>query len=332
MKISETSLHSQDVSHTLKLFALFVIDSLYFQMFETLPNELILEIFSYLELTQLYQAFSSLNIRFEQLLYTEYTPLHARLPAKLNLPLEQFFSRINSITLINWDPKDLLSLLQPTILPQLNCLVIESSTHLYFGQPTNDILHRITSVPTLYRCAIDIPTTLYLNDFQLSTSTSIRHLKLNMITLDMLFFLLMHVPELCTLNVWLNSNGRRFDSQTYDPHYCCLKLRKMVLGLHNDISFDEVLFLLRRMPVLHTLEMSGSVWDQEFLNSRHWKHILLGEHLFPLLRRMKINLAVRRLSRTPEMRTLLLQFTRPIFRQTHFRITDDDQSWIYLKC
>ena len=300
-------------------------------MFETLPIELILEIFSYLELTQLYQAFSSLNIRFEQLLYTEYTPLHARLPAKLNLPLEQFLHRINSITLINWDPKDLLSILQPTCLPGLSCLTIESSTHLYFGQPTTDILHRIISFPTLYRCTIDIPTTLFLNDFRLSTSTSIRHLKLNMITLDMLFFLLIHVPELCTLDVWLNSNGRRFDSQTYDQHYCCLRLTKMIIGLHNDISFDEVLFLLRRMPVLHTLEMSGSMWDQGFLNPHHWKHILLGEHLFPLLRRIKINLAIRRSSQTPDMSTLSTQFTKPIFRRTHFRITDDPL-WLYLKC
>lgn len=300
-------------------------------MFEAFPNELILEIFSYLELTELYRAFSSLNIRFEALLYTDNASLHARLPAKFNLPLEQFLHRINSITLINWHPKNVLPLLQSKTLPRLNSLTIESTTNLYFGPPTDDILHRIISFPELSRCTIDIPTTFYIHNYQLSTSTSIRYLKLQMITLDMLFFLLMHVPELSYFSVWLNSNGRRFDSQTYDPHYCCLKLKEMVLGLHNDISFEEVLFLLRRMPVLHTLRISGSVWDQEFLNYHHWKHLLLGEQLFPLLRQLRIKLAVRRISNTPIMDVLLPPFRKTVFRQAHFHVTDD-QSWIYLKC
>ena len=302
-----------------------------FQMLEIIPNEILLVIFSYLELTDLYRAFSSLNSRFEYLLYHDYSLLYARLPAQITLPLERFSFRINNITLINWHPNDLLSILHSKFLPQLNCLAIQCSNHLYFGQPTNDILHRIVSFPTLSRCTIDLPTTLYINNFQFSTSTCIRNLKLSMITLDMLFFLLIHLPELCSLNVWLNSNGRRFDSQTYDPHYCCLKLRKFSIGLHSDISFEEVLFLLRRMPTLHTWEMYGSVRNQDFLIHNHWENILLGENLFPLLRRINIDLAVRTSMRGSDRRSHCLQFNKPIFHQTHFS-TSCDRLWFYLKC
>lgn len=300
-------------------------------MFENIPNEILLEIFSYLELTELYRAFSSLNSRFEELIYNDFSLLSARLPAKLTLPFERFSFRINHLTLIDWHPTDLLSILGPEILPQLKCLTIRSSNPLCFGQPTNDILHRIVSFPTLSQCTIDLPTTLYINNFQLSISTAIRHLELSMITLDMLFFLLMHLPELCSLNVWLNTNGRRFESQTYNPYYRCLRLRTFIIGLHNDILFDEVLFLLRRMPVLRTLHINGSVWDQQFLAHNHWKNILLGNNLFPLLHRVKIDLAVRCSTNELEMRSLSSHFNRSIFRQAHFS-TKCDQLWFHIKC
>ncbi len=71
-------------------------------MLEYLPNEIILSIFSHLELTELYQAFSSLNSRFEYLLHDNLTPLYARLTSKFTLPLNEFCSRINHLSLICW--------------------------------------------------------------------------------------------------------------------------------------------------------------------------------------------------------------------------------------
>jgi hypothetical protein len=184
----------------------------------------------------------------------------------------------------------------------------------------------------LCKCQIDLAPTLYMNDFKLSISTSIRELKLSMITLDMLFHLLIHVPELYSLNVWLNSNGRRFDSQTYDPNYCCLQLKKLFLGLHNDISFNEVLFLLRRMPILHSLNMHGSVWDRQFLNQNHWENILLGKNLFPLLNKIKINISIRYSNNAPHIGSLSSRFNKEIFRRTNFSVTYDHMFWFHVRC
>jgi hypothetical protein len=301
-------------------------------MFESLPSELILEIFSFLELTELHQAFSSLNSRFESLLYYNWTPLYARLTSKLSIPLDKYSFRINNLSLIDWLPHDVLFLLKESNLPQLNCLTIVSTNNLYFGQPTNDLIHRILSLTNLHKCCIKLSPTLYILNKNLPFSSSIHHLNLSMITLDMLFNLLMHLPKLRSLNVWLNSNGRIFDRNTYDQYYCCLNLKKLTIGLHNDIKFEEILFLLPRMPVLHSLEMLGSVWDHEFLNFNHWKTILSGENLFPLLNKIKLNLSIRYTTRVPHMDLISSQFNKEIFHRTHFSITFDRMFWFYLRC
>jgi hypothetical protein len=301
-------------------------------MIEYLPNELILLIFSYLELTDLHRSFSSLNSRFEQLLYNDFTPLYARLTSKFTLPLNKFSFRINNLSLINWNPSNILLLLTDSNLPRLNSLNIESSDNLYFGQPTNDLIHRIISLSKLCKCQINIAPTLYICDFNLPFSKSIQHLHLSMVTLDMLFYILIHVPKLRLLNVWLNSNGRRFDSKTYDQYYCCLNLKKLCIGLHSDVNFEEILFLLPRMPVLHSFEMYGSVWDRQFLNQNHWENILLGKNLFPLLNKIKINISIRYSNNAPHIGSLSSRFNKEIFRRTNFSVTYDHMFWFHVRC
>jgi hypothetical protein len=301
---------------------------------EDLPNEIILQIFPFLELTQLHRAFSSLNSRLECLLYDDYTLLYARLisSSSLTLPLFKFCFRIKNLSLINWLPNDVLCLTEPLTLPQLKCLNIESSNNLYFGQPSNDLIHRILSFPNLCKCQIKLSPTLYILNIQLPFSRTIEHLSLSMITLDMLFDLLIRVPKLRSLTVWLNSTGRVFDNKTYDQHYCCLNLQTFNIGLHNDIKFEEILFLLPRMPILHSLKIYGSVWDQEFLNQRHWENILSGENLFPLLNQIQVNLYIRCSANITNADFLYSQFNDEIFRRTHFSVTFDQMYWLYLKC
>ncbi|CAF4656347.1 unnamed protein product, partial [Rotaria sp. Silwood2] len=150
-------------------------------------------------------------------------------------------------------------------------------------------------------------------------------------TLDMLFNLLKHVPNLCSLNVWLNSNGRIFDSRTYNGYHC-LSLKKLTIGLHNDIKFEEVLFLLQHMPILHSLEISGSVWDRGYLSEQQWKNILLGENLFPLLNKIKINIYIRYTANVQNIKMILAQFNQDIFHRTNFVVTHDYMFWFYLTC
>ncbi|CAF1398336.1 unnamed protein product, partial [Adineta steineri] len=302
------------------------------RVLEDLPNEIILQIFSLLELTELYRAFSSLNYRIECLLYDIHIPLSARLISKVTIPLNKFSFRIINLSLIDWLPNDILLLLQYSNLSRLNCLNIISTNNFYFGQPTNNLIHQILSLKNLQKLQIKLSPTLYILNQNLPLSLSIQHINLSMITLDMLFNLLIHIPKLRSLNVWLNSNGRVFDSKTYDQDYCCLNLKKLIIGLHNDITFQEVIFLLRRMPVLHSLDMSGSVWDQEFLNHIHWKKIISGDNLFPLLNKINLNISIRYTNHTPHINVISSQFNKEIFQRTNFSITFDQAFWFYLKC
>ena len=301
-------------------------------MFEKFPDEIILLIFSFIEFNELYRGFSSLNSRIEGLLNDNLTSLHVRLTANLSLPIEKFLSRINNLTLIEWTPNNVSFLLADANLVQLNCLNLESTSYLYLGQPTNRIVHRIFSLPNLHKCRLKLSSTIYILDSQIPISASICHLNLSMITLDMLLIVLRQVPELCSLRVWLNSNGRKFDERTYDKNCFCLKLKQLIIGLHNDIEFIEFSFLLLRMPELRSLELDGCVWDQEFLNGRRWKTILLGESSFALLNRIKITLNIRRTAHTGNVLVVLSRFHRKIFYDTHFSVTYDQMLWFELRC
>ena len=301
-------------------------------MFEDLPNELVLLVFSYLQLSELVQSFSSLNTRFEQLIFNNFTPLYVRLTPDFSLPIDKFCFRINNLCLINWNPYDVLSFFHQSDLPQLKCLKIQSSDNLYFGRPVNDLIHQIYSLSNLSKCQIKLAPTIFIQNFHLQISTSIRHLKLSMITLDMLFHLLIHVPNLHLLNVWLNSNGRRFDSTTYDQDYRCLKLKTFIIGLHSDIIFEEVSFLLRRMPELNSFQIFGSVWDRHFLSANIWENILLGQNLFPMLNKIRINLSVRYPRNRPNIHSVTTEFRRHIFRQTNFSVACDQLLWFHIHC
>ncbi|CAF1121785.1 unnamed protein product [Rotaria sp. Silwood1] len=300
-------------------------------MLEELPNEIFFQIFSFIELTELYQAFSSLNYRFECLLYNNFTPLYARLVSNITLPLDRFLFRISKLLLINLSPNNVLLLIENSNLPRLHYLNIESTNNDYFGQPTNILIHKILSLSKLFKCRIKLSPTLYIVDNQLLESQTIKHMNLSMITLDMLFNLLKHVPKLCSLNVWLNSNGRIFDSRTYNQ-YNCLNLKKLTIGLHNDIKFEEISFLLEHMPILKSFEIVGSVWDRGFLNEQKWKNILLGENLFPLLNKIKINIYIRYTVNVQNVKTILSHFNQEIFHRTNFVITHDYMFWFYLTC
>jgi hypothetical protein len=300
-------------------------------MFESLPNEVILQIFSFLELTHLHRAFSSLTVRFEQLLHDQLAPLYACLTPDIVFSLEEFGSRIVHLSLIEWKPDALSPLLQQSVFPCLKCLSIKASNNLYFGQPTNNLIHQILSFPKLRKCKIKLSPTLFLRNEELPFSL-IEQLGLSMITLDMLFLLLIHVPQLRSLDVLLNSNGRIFDQHAYNFDYNCLHLTSLTLELHSDIKFDEVLFLLPHMPVLRSLKLKGNVWDDAFLNGNRWENILLGENSFPLLKKMNVDLSVRCTRSAPLPNTVHAQFNRKVFKRTKFTLASDRKLWFDLKC
>ncbi|CAF1118585.1 unnamed protein product [Adineta ricciae] len=301
-------------------------------MFENLPNEIILQIYSFLELNDMYRSFSLLNARFDSLLYDEFIPIYARITRQLSFPLERFLSRITYLSLVDFLPNDTLSILEQNAWTHLTVLKIASRSELYLGPLCHEMIHQILLLRKLRSCELELAPTIFIRDPHLPVSTSIKHLKLSMITIDMLFYLLKNVPELRSLSIWLNSNGRVFDVNTYDQNYRCENLRKLTLGLHNDIRFVEARFLLLRMPVLHSLKLVGSVWDDEFLNEHHWIVILSGEHSFPLLRKVNIDISVRWVQRLPNVDTILSRFQKRIFRRTNFTVTYDRKFWFYIKC
>lgn len=294
-------------------------------MFEDLPNEIILVIYSYLELTKLHRAFSSLNSRFDGLLFGNFTPLYACISSKCDFPFERYAFRVKQLSLINWNARDLLSFLYEIHLPEIKNLQIQSLDNSYFGHPTNDLICRIYSFQRLYRLTLSISPTIYIGAFTIPACESIRHLNLSMITLDTLFCLLPCSPNLENLTIWLNSNGRILNTSIYSD-YQCSKLKSFAINLHNDVCFNEVTFLLTRMPVLRAFRIYGIVWDRRFLSHQIWEDIIMGSQSFPLLDKLYVNLSIRHSD------VFGSHFRRHLFERIKFKVYLYQNIWMKMEC
>ena len=134
-------------------------------MFENLPNEIILEIYSFLELSDMHQAFSSLNARFDSLLYNGFLRINVRATRQLSIPLERFIPRITSLSLVDFLPNDILSILEQHAWTHLTVLKIASRSELYFGSLCHEIIHQILLLRKLHSCELELAPTIFIHDF-----------------------------------------------------------------------------------------------------------------------------------------------------------------------
>ena len=299
---------------------------------EELPNEILLQVFSLLELTQLHRAFSSLNFRLDCLLADRSLDFTARWDSTSSVAsLTDFYPRLRRLMLSDWQPEAVFSLLDPSTFPLLKDLCVRSSANGYFGLRSAELVQRILSFPAVHRLQLHLAPTLHLTCRDLPRCTALESLSLSMIALNHLLHLLRHLPRLRSLSLSLNANGRRTNEQDSlaDDRFECLT--SLTLLLHNDIHWSDLLLLLGAMPQLKRLTISGSMWDQEFLSAPRWQEILVGLPPLPSLDRLKADLQVRRINNGTNPLLICQDFHTDFFSRSRFRIRFDRKYWFNIR-
>ena len=294
--------------------------------FENLPNEILLTIFRHIELSNLFQSFSFLNSRISNLITDGESHFNAELQPN-HLEFSEFFCNIRYLTLNEWEPNAVFRILDQSKFSKLKSIKIRSRKHLYFGFAYHLLIRQILNLNTLESCQFDVPSTTFLDEVSLPVSRSIRRLKLNMITLDQLILLLQQLPNLHTLDIWLNCNGRRVQLPNISFH----EIRRLSLLLHSDILFVDIVKLLKTMPELYFLKIDGSVWDHSFYDASQWNHILLTSERTPKFSRIMISLSIRCFIGMIDLQEIRRNFELNLFNTFHFEISDSMDYWLFLR-
>ncbi|CAF3977440.1 unnamed protein product [Rotaria sp. Silwood1] len=280
--------------------------------FEELSNELIYEVFEYLDLHYAFQAFYDLNQRFQNLF------LYPNLPIKINISsiskstfhyyltdiIIPHADRIKSFRLSNPFVAD-MSLLLPamTNLTRLETLVINNIESNYIEgivnhlsslpvlssltiisidsiKNQNDIYQKIFHLPTLKYCQISIGTLRHRIPLPIATNefSSIEHLVIkNKVLLNQIDSLLSYVPQLRRLSLdyldgFRSSQKRMHPVNLNDLTNVSLKLYSIDFN-----RFEQLVrILFRQVQVLRIVAdyTRFSTFNMEYLNADQWEQLI----------------------------------------------------------
>jgi hypothetical protein len=280
--------------------------------FEHLANEVLYEIFEFLDIYHVYEAFFNLNTRFDNLLTYSTLPVKINISSMSKSAFKRYntdiimpnIHRINSLRISNvfiYDlvpsPVTILSeflrlerlslnnieskylkqlLLQLISLPSLSSLTIRSADHV---KNPNTIYQQIFRVPTLKYCKVSLPPGRTTDEpLPISTNeySSIEHLIIeNKICLDHLDSLLSYVPQL-----------RRFSIQLLEDSW---KKRTKVSSLvfnhltHISLQLDHIIFnqfeqlIVDLFPFVEVLRISiKNNRDTAYMDKKRWEQLILS--------------------------------------------------------
>jgi hypothetical protein len=272
--------------------------------FEWLPNEIILDIFEYLDAIHLLRGFYDLNSRLNQLLKISFKSYHLdfRSVSKYNfnnvcqqyLPL--IINKIVSLhlsdddetpnlptiflshhfTLNQFTHLQSLSLCSIRSLEILNQIILQCHhlTHLrliqcFFNSEENDLINNIWSLPKLIDCQIDnIKSKGICFSKLVNVSSSIKYLSIKNITCDFryLSYVFQQTPCLRRLSATITCTEKNSKLETTVP-----LLTTLTLSFHGSIptliNLFEQIFNIRYL----TLRTSYLVF-----NGNEWKNILIN--------------------------------------------------------
>ncbi|CAF1296200.1 unnamed protein product [Adineta ricciae] len=287
--------------------------------FEKLSNELIYEVFEFLDFYDVYRAFYSLNMRFRQIITNSTLPIHVNLSSRSKSTFESYNKdcilpnkhRIQSLHLSNPCLYDHTA--SPThILSQflhLQTLILNNIEvkHLAILMPT------LTSLFYLSSLSIDpidnepIMNAIYPHVFRLSAlkylrlsnknlschdslpvssneQSPIEYLVINeTISFDLLIFLLSHLPQLRRLSAHIRVLYTLLPNQIKAPSLKSNYLTHVSLGLKS-ITFDQFeQLMINVFPLVEILYISiPPNTDSVFTDATRWQQ-LISSHL-PQLR------------------------------------------------
>ncbi|CAF3217762.1 unnamed protein product [Rotaria sp. Silwood2] len=279
---------------------------------EDVSNELIYEIFEFLDYFHIYKAFFNLNVRFRNLLTNSSLPIKINISSISKSAYQQYYTdiirtnayRINSLRLSNLfiyglasSPIQILSkflqlerlilhniqseyleesLLRLMSLPFLSSLTVTSLDNI---KNKNVIYHQILRLPALKYCKFSLEG--YSNDdIPLPSTTNdynpIEHLIINdEMYLDQLNCLASYAPQL-----------RRFSTQLR-PEYWIQQTKISPLTLNhlthvflkmNNVSFNQfeqmVVDLFATIQFLR-ISVTNSA-DMEYMNNKRWEQLILS--------------------------------------------------------
>ncbi|CAF2662233.1 unnamed protein product [Rotaria sp. Silwood2] len=274
---------------------------------ENLSNELLYKIFDYLDVNELFEAFSNLNYRFEQLLnsplllfkmkfhltsYLLYTnfyeqmklinkyqiySLYVYLPLRNNLffsslCINSSFTNLKFLTLNEVQPDVLLVVLSTlSNIPRLSSLTINNFNILKYS---TDIYRIVFNLPLLKYFKFSTSNSDLLISLPTRTDEQYSSIKYLVIdhhcTLDEIGLLTSYTPQLDRL--YVNKVAKNLHNFSGINLY---HLNSIYLNIYN-ITFNELeIFLIKIYSNLKTLSMKCSN-DTMFLNTHRWELLIMN--------------------------------------------------------
>jgi hypothetical protein len=280
---------------------------------EHLSNEILYEIFEYLDICFIYNIFSNLNIRFEYLLKYSSIPIKLNLSWTSKLTFEHYyehiivpnlsriislhipnplviksflssfsidtlFTRLESLNFGRTNSNDIISLLNNLkLLPRLFSLSININDPSY---SINNIYQLITTLPVLKYCKISSENSEPIFSLPIhprqnkEKESSIEHLIINGICqLYQLDAILSYTPRL----THLSCHSLQIDNNKMPEPTIMINLRKLYIDL-GSIPFNLFkLFLCKVSSQLEILRISAN-YQKSYLDANEWQQ-LISYHL-----------------------------------------------------
>ena len=318
--------------------------------FEDLSNELVYEIFEYLNHFHAYNAFFDLNTRFRYLLTNSNSSIKINLSSVSKAIWKQYnadiiennmhrittfripdvfiydcvlssleklltFNRIQCLILNHIEPKCLENLLHQLIsLSQLSSLTITTSEYV---RNRNDISRAIFSLRALKYCKLSLPAKNVHDPLPICVHeySPIEHLIIKDPTyLHQLDSLLSYVPRLRRTSLVLYRNETLIRS-ALKFIFACKQLTHLSLELSSNIDFFLIEKIVRELfPAIEVLHLTLSwYFDQHYANADNWKQLIILQ--LPYLRIFDIHypLPAARSIFSLSGNMLMNQFTTPFW-------------------
>lgn len=279
-----------------------------FTGFEDLSNEIIYEVFEFLHVDEIHQAFSKLNQRFDNLLMYSSFPIHIQRSSMAKSNYLQLYKniirpyrhRITSLRLPNIFTIDLvfpsarhikefarlealiienieLTCFEDFLLVHLTSVLTLRSLTVVVNDPISDkntFYRAIFRLPALKYCKLSFRATRRANSIIRATSESspIEHLVIeNGGNLDELYSVLSYLPQLRRL-AWHKISGSDNQQTAFER----IELKHLThLNLELRVTFFEQFetMIVHLFPCLEVLHLSIS-FGQDFLDADRWERLI----------------------------------------------------------